>query len=202
MYNIEQNYIFTHPQKCAGSSVAIALGLWKLNKETELFKIHRSLLHKPLNDIADQAKQSGMDIEKAFKFSVVRNPWDRMVSRFFFDIKYVDFYKKKNISTFEEYVKFHHRSFIKNGCRKPLEIKPYLFYNGDYCVDFVIRQEKYNEGLKYVCSKIGLENYEIVNHDHKTGRNDKDYKKMYNDETRSMVEEIGSESIAMFSYVF
>jgi len=203
MYNIEKNYIFTHPQKCAGSSVAIALGLWKHDRSSDIFKLYKSLLHKPLNQIASQGEKEGMEIESAFKFSVVRNPWDRMVSRYYFDMQYVkDFYDKKKVDSFEKYVTFHYNAFQSSGCRKPLEIKPYMYYKNEYAVDFVIRQENYNEGLEYVCDKLGIIDYEIVRHDHRTTRKNKNYREMYNPETRSMVEKLGSESIAMFSYIF
>lgn len=203
MYHIEQNYIFTHPQKCAGSSVAIALGLWKHSRESKTFKLYKDLLHKPLTLMIEQAKKEKMDINKAFKFSVIRNPWDRMVSRYYFDMQYVkEFYSKHNVDNFEKYVAYHYKNYENNGCRKPLEVKPYMFHENEYMMDFVIRQEQYNEGLEYVCSKLGIINYEIVKHDHRTTRKNQGYKEMYNRETRSMVEKIGSESIAMFSYLF
>lgn len=203
MYHLEQNYIFSHPQKCAGSSVAIALGLWKHQRDTDIFKLYKTLLHKSLEKIIDNAKAEGMDVDNAFKFSVVRNPWDRMVSRYYFDMQYVkEFYNKHNVDTFEKYVIFHYNTFEKNGCRKPLEIKPYIYYNDEHAVDFVIRQENYNEGLAYVCDKLGILDYEIVRHDHRTKRKNKNYKEMYNPETKMMVEKLGSDSISMFSYVF
>jgi hypothetical protein len=183
--------------------VAIGLGLWKHKRETEIFKLYKSLLHKPLAGIIEQAKAAGMDVNNAFKFSVVRNPWDRMVSRYYFDMQYVkEFYEKHNVDTFEKYVIYHYNNFQKNGCRKPLEIKPYTYYNNEYAVDFVIRQENYNEGFEYVCNKLGIMDYEIVRHDHNTTRTNKQYQEMYNPETRSMVEQLGSETISLFSYIF
>ena len=203
MYHLEQNYIFTHPQKCAGSSVAIALGLWKHKRETEIFKLYKSLLHKPLATIIDQAKQKGMDVDNAFKFSVIRNPWDRMVSRYYFDMQYVkEFYNKHSVDTFEKYVFYHFKNFESSGLRKPLELKPYMYINDQFFIDFVIRQENYNEGINHVCEKLNIENFEIVRHDHRTTRKNKEYKHMYNTETRKMVGKIGSESIDMFNYEF
>jgi hypothetical protein len=66
----DNNYIFVHIPKTAGRSILTALGL-KLNNQ-----------HKTL---ADYTKELGEPVVRSrFKFTTVRNPWDRAVSWWLF----------------------------------------------------------------------------------------------------------------------
>tara|TARA_B100000085_G_C18563585_1_gene520590 strand:+ start:1717 stop:2325 length:609 start_codon:yes stop_codon:yes gene_type:complete len=202
MFDEEKKYIFTHPPKCAGASVAIAMGLWA-DSDSESFKRYKRLLHESLTDNIIEIENLNLSYEDFFKFSLTRNPWDRLVSRYFFELTHnADFYKKNNLDTFDEFVKSQYIKFQSTGDRGFLKIKPFYYHDNKYCMDFIIKQENFEADLIYVCEKIGIKDPKITRYDQGTKRVDRDYKNMYNTETRKMVEEIGSDSIEMFDYSF
>ncbi|MGK0364729.1 MAG: hypothetical protein ACI85O_001787 [Saprospiraceae bacterium] len=87
-----------------------------------------------------------------FKFSVIRNPYDRLVSRFFFNIKrdtpeLIDFNKRDDvINAFRLFVTQH-----------LYKIENHLLIDGVLAPDYLIRYESLNKDIAEVCRKIGVE---------------------------------------------
>lgn len=201
MYDIEKKYIFTHPAKCAGASVEIALGLWDIDKESEEFKRYYRLLHQSLNDHIEEIKSIGLNWRDFFIFSVVRNPWDRAVSRFFFLKTHHDKYKNNNIS-FDKYIRNCYEYFLSNGEHKHHSIKEFMYFEDEYVIDYVIRQENFETGLQEVMKKLEVTDYKTPHMDQNTIRPSKDYKSYYNKETKNMLAEIAADVIELFNYKF
>jgi len=201
MYDIEKKYIFTHPAKCAGASVEIALGLWNLGRDSEEFKRYKRLLHEPLSDNIDEIKSHGLNWRDFFIFSAVRNPWDRAVSRYFFLKTHNENYKSRNIS-FEGYIKQCYTSFLENGSHEHHSIKQFLYFEDEYVVDHVIRQENFDAGLREAMGKLGITDYKIPRMNQNTIRPSKDYKSYYTTETKNMLAEISADVIELFDYQF
>ncbi len=201
MYDIEKKYIFTHPAKCAGASVEIALGLWNLDKHSEEFERYKRLLHESLGDNIQEIKSHGCNWRDFFIFSVVRNPWDRAVSRYFFLKTHHENYKSSNI-TFERYIKQCYTSFLETGSHLHHSIKQFLYFEDEYVVDHVIRQEHFDTGLQEAMEKLGITDYKIPHMNQNTIRPSKDYKSYYTTETKNMLKEIAADTIDMFEYKF
>lgn len=87
-----------------------------------------------------------------FKFSVIRNPFDRLISRYFFSKK------KENSKYFEglaeQTVVQDFRSFIKQRC---YPIINHLKVEGELALDFLIRYEKLNSDVEHVAHRLGVE---------------------------------------------
>jgi len=67
-YRKKQNYVFIHINKTGGMGIVKALSLKKKQHFTALeYKNHLGILRW----------------NKSFKFSIVRNPWDKVVSQYF-----------------------------------------------------------------------------------------------------------------------
>jgi hypothetical protein len=87
-----------------------------------------------------------------FKFSVIRNPYDRLVSRFFFNVKRdtperIDFSKRDDvINAFRVFV-----------TQRLYKIENHLLIDGVLATDFLIRYESLNKDIAEVCNKIGVE---------------------------------------------
>ena len=117
------NYIFFHLPKNAGVSISDAL----INEEYQLIikKFSQYLLkhlkgkknnfHFSLNNrnffffnshitCYDFYKLiSKKEFENSFKFAVIRNPWDRMVSRYFYSKKVSNYFVNFSFEDFVEY---------------------------------------------------------------------------------------------------
>lgn len=132
-----------------------------------------------------------------FKFTIVRNPWDLMVSLYFHKLKYFPI-EMKDVN-FDNFIKsLYYKKYVEG----------YLFYkiNEKYVCDYHIRYEHLYEGIKHVCKKANIIHYDLNNF--KKFRSDSrpkglNYKTMYkNKKTKKMVEELYESDIQKFKYVF
>jgi hypothetical protein len=133
------------------------------------------------------------DIQNMFKFTIVRNPWDKVVSRFFYvkQHKYKKLKKYKN-ETFESFVK--KRLFIKEHDLQYDKV----FYNGSIFIDFIGRFERLKDDWKIIASIIDCS--ADLPHDNKTER--EPYRNYYNRETRNIVADAYRKDIETFGYSF
>ena len=143
----------------------------------------------------------GYDYNDYFSFSIVRNPWDRMVSIWYFFQKLAkapnpDFTWPVEVigkcKTFDglvrsDYFKLPQLSYVEN-CE-----------TGDLNVDFVGRLENLREDFKIICEKIGLPRIELS---HRNKTKHKHYTEYYDDETRQIVAEKYAKDIEYFGYDF
>lgn len=84
-----------------------------------------------------------------FKFCVVRNPFDKLVSLFFFQ-------KEKGLLGIEnnDDPVGDFRRWIAR--KVPVPDRNQYMINGDFCVDYFIRFEDLANGIKFVCDRLGL----------------------------------------------
>lgn len=127
-----------------------------------------------------------------YKFSVERNPWDKMVSRYFWDPK-----KRKTDLSFRDFV------LSGQGLRSNFE---YYTLNGIQCVDRLIRYDRLYEELSEVSALLGLP--EDVSEtmrglSAKGGyRKDRDVVGFYDDQTREIVEIFFAREIRLLGFEF
>jgi hypothetical protein len=128
--------------------------------------------------------------DKYLKFCVVRNPYDAVVSHYFF---------KKTNDDFKTYVKN-----FKNG-NHPASNLPRLFLNNLPVCDFYIRYENLIEDTHKLLKLLGITDYNIEDMPtHKTNHNPhtKSYKDYYDDETKEIVRKLFEKEIDFFKYEF
>jgi hypothetical protein len=128
--------------------------------------------HMPAAKIRDKI---GADIWNSyFKFTVVRNPFDKLISGFYMQEKRIKNYttpqrlriiaqKLSGKANPRDYIvgdsqieRF--RSWMRNGGAAGgamLDRNKYLI-NGDVCIDFFIRYEDLENGIKHVCDKLDV----------------------------------------------
>ena len=122
-----------------------------------------------------------------FKFCVVRNPYDKMVSLY-------NMLKNRNKLeiSFEEFCKKYH-------C---INYKRY-FINNKSCIDFYIKFENLKEDLEKVCNNLNIKfDYSLLPKFKTQFRKDNDYKKYYTEETKKIVYEKHIKEFKMFNYKF
>jgi len=184
----DRPFIFIHINKTAGTSIGRAIGLPVKH-------------HLMATEVIDRI---GMDAwNQAYKFTVVRNPWDKVVSHY-------EYRRKKNkteiasrgvpfsewvIKTYGE----NKDAFYYNNPRSfQAQVEWLKDTNGVISMDYIIRFESINEDFEHVRAVIGLEaELPHLNASTRTG-----YQTYYDNETREIVARWFREDIAAFNYDF
>tara|TARA_A100001011_G_scaffold382778_1_gene453118 strand:- start:4732 stop:5382 length:651 start_codon:yes stop_codon:yes gene_type:complete len=209
------NTAFVHIPKTAGSSIANAL----YNKNKELSGVsYESSKHETILDI--QLYLGGNTIFMPYyKLSVIRNPWDRLVSWFS--------YYKKILSSGEieidpiqqscigDFLSMSFGDWVKNlrpTCNKcnstsvdcpMIPLVPQTRYITDYggfiLMDDIIRFESLEEGWRECADKIGIQDCKL-SHLNKGGR--KTYSEYYCNDSKKIVSEIYKNDILNLNYCF
>jgi chondroitin 4-sulfotransferase 11 len=181
-------FIFIHINKTAGTSIGNAIGL--------PIKHHRTASEV----IASIGKDKW---NTAYKFTLVRNPWDKVVSHY-------EYRRKRNKTevasrniSFSEWVKMTYGQdkdpFYYNN---PRAFQPQVEWlkddEGKISIDFIGKFETINEDFEQIKKAIGIE--AELPHLNPTKR--ADYQSYYDDETREIVAHWFREDIEVFGYRF
>ena len=148
------------------------------------------------------------EFDRCVTFSVVRNPWARMVSRYFFthaDAEPSDSEKVRRGTTRN----FHTKEFEpwinkvwkqhKSGKRKNSQRAKLVDLDGNLLVDHVGHLEDVQSTLDWVSARVGVPPIAMP---HINGTRKGHYAQYYNDNTRDMVAEICRDDIECFGYRF
>ncbi|MEM7801551.1 MAG: sulfotransferase family 2 domain-containing protein, partial [Chloroflexota bacterium] len=129
------------------------------------------------------------DLEDYFIFSVVRNPWDRMVSvSSYFDLDFKAYIKEIDRYWEDQNIKIH-----------SLPITTYTHNNGTPFVEFICRFESLQPDMNLVFDQIGIDRRDLplVNQS-----KHKHYAYYYTDFEREKVDHIYREDIKFYGYSF
>ncbi|MBM4149449.1 MAG: sulfotransferase family protein [Lentisphaerae bacterium] len=143
-----------------------------------------------------------------FKFTVVRNPWARTVSRYRFmlednrpDVKpdgKVPSRKFHDLG-FDAWMERRWAAWKKRPGRYRMQLDKIRDESGRVMVDYIGRLEAFQEAVDYICDRVGLPRQEAP-HVNPTGS--KHYSEYYDGRTSDMVLEMCREDIEHFGYVF
>ena len=172
--------------------------------------------HMPAKEIFDLIGQDTWD--RYYKFTVVRNPFDKLISGFFMYEK-----RKQNYSIIQKAKALSRqildlgnpidrvqgktaverfRCWIQKGGEIPDRDK-YLI-DGQECIDYYIRFEELNEGVKHVCNCLGISFEPARIPQMKKGIRDNkvNIQDFYDNKTRQIVEKKYGWELERFGYVF
>ncbi|MDB4279642.1 sulfotransferase family protein [Paraglaciecola sp.] len=141
----EGDWIFSHYIEEYINSDTGIVGYRGLSRSNQRF-----YNHIPAYNLREEL---GNDIwDKYFKFTVIRNPFDKMVSAFFHFEKHrkLDTYSSDKLTDVERF-----RNWVKGG-GKVIDKHIYSI-EGKVAVDYVIRYENLRRDLESVCKKINLD---------------------------------------------
>ena len=152
--------------------------------------------------------------DSLFKFSFVRNPWDRFVSLFHYRKVQYDFndvlnlmsefydYKQKKINGNKSFIPFHKNikntklRLINHFCSNQLG---WISDNdGNLLVDYVGKFENIDADFKEVCDRINKPFY--LPHVNKSKH--KHFTEYYSSQTRDIISKIFAKDIEKFNYTF
>mgnify|MGYP003626891996 CR=1 FL=1 len=174
--------IFIHPPRCSGTSIEESMLNGKLVPDSE-----KHLNAKQIKDIVKDEWNS------YFKFSIVRNPWDRVISMYHS--------RHYALQGSGKYAGRSLKYFLENLTTPKWE---YGLQCSDYInlsLDFIIKFENRQQDIETLNNKYNLFiDNNIVARKNK-GRH-ADYKKYYNKETIKRVSEMFSEDIKQFNYKY
>lgn len=167
--------IFVHIIKTGGVSVATALKMRKTHCHMSASAIRKRVGEKKWNSY--------------FKFSFVRNPYDKLVSQYHYNRQSFGY----EDATFKEYA-------TAFGEGKQISTYPQLnSWYLDEEVDFVGRFENLQQDFETVCEKIGATDLMLP---HKNKSKHKHYTEYYDDEIKQIVAEKYALDIENFGYGF
>jgi len=200
MISLQKHFLFVHIPKTAGNSIQTALRDYSEDQLVALRKeqdgIERFGLRNPNYNIKKHSTlaeyRDALENEQfrsLYKFSCVRNPWDRMVSYYFTPTQSPETWDRKKF-----------RKMIS----KIVSVADYLRLDEDdedpfTNVDYIMRFENLAEDFRTVCGKVGisaatLPRYNRSNREH--------YSKYYDDELRELVRTQFAAEIERFGYTF
>ncbi len=212
-----KRFIYTKTLKTAGTSVesyfekyCLPRGQWQFSHAREASVRKEGIIgyrgrgkkdpawynHMPARQIKEQLGDQLW--EDYFKFCVIRNPFDKLLSHFYYIIRkeMIDprLLQADDVASF--------RNWLKSGGRV-IDRDKYLI-EGRVCLDYFIRYENLQEGIREVCTRLQVPFEPDQVPRLKTGmRNDqiplKDY---YDAQSISIVKDLYSFELDYFGYDF
>jgi Sulfotransferase family len=200
MISFQKQFLFVHIPKTAGNSVQSVLGNYSEDEivalRGEQDGIERFGLRNPKykikkhSTLAEYKSALGeAQFDGLYKFTCVRNPWDRMVSYYFTPTQQVGAWDRKKFSKI---------------ISRALSVADYLrlgkgeedpFGN----VDYIMRFENLADDFRIVCATLGIPTASLPQHNRS---NHEHYSKYYTDELRELVRERFASEIERFGYTF
>jgi len=196
--------IFIHYPKTAGESMASALTPILQPKQQVGFNNKHLLIGTTAKYLKNHF---GVKWQSYFKFSIVRNPWDRAISWYFHLRKKGDLLNPLNACEIARKCSFLEFCKIVLQEEKPkvetTHFTPFCHWaldeQGDSILDFVGRFENLQQDFDTICKKIGIPRQVLP---HNNGSKHKHYTEYYDDETKQIVAEKYAKDIEYFGYKF
>lgn len=181
--------IFVHIPKTAGTSLCTAL-------------YGDTNIHLTASELRFIDKEK---FDSYFKFAVVRNPWDRLCSAYFYSSIDVSRYgERSSVGFIDKYRSFE--SFVKEWVSKSNIDSHYFFYTqseyvkvGDNNIlDYTARFESLYEDVQILAKKNNM----IIDIKRMNSSGSRDYRAQYDSEMISIVENVYADDIETFGYEF
>lgn len=141
-----------------------------------------------------------------FKFSTIRNPWDRMVSFYFSPHREVKEFNRDEFAKLIQSVPTLRYSISTKSITQKIVSRFGLPFSGDFGkkplgseLDYLIRFENLENDFKAVCKKIGIPPCSLPK---RNSSKRQDYPKYYDEELAEMVSIRFSEEIKLGGYCF
>ena len=158
--------------------------------------------HGSLKNLKEEFLNNNWIWSKYFKFTFVRNPFDRIVSFYHYyrqDLGYVErpelkpesylkLVKASQDSSFADFIKYN-----------KIYIMPSQFEQIKGGEVFIGKSENFQEDFNTVCDKIGIPQQQLP---HKNKSKHKHYTEYYDDETKEIVAKQFAEDIGRFRFEF
>ena len=215
MISHKHKCIFVHIPKAGGTSIENVI--WPLKKDKIESNLYKGLVDKYHNKYQTGqlqhllASQIQMGVGKSifrdyFKFTIVRNPWDKVISQFTYMQRREDlreFIGMKKDDGLKTYL-----SLIKKRKHVQWEHQHKFFLNedGDQLVDYIARFENFNNCVESILKILKLDRVMFglkarkIPHSKKGTR--EHYKYYFDNESSEIVHEMYNRDIELLGYKF
>lgn len=199
-------FVFVHIRKAAGTSLRQILEKVALPKNNNLWykflsrngfaiDYHKYSFRKHANLLEAERSMPEDRFKQYFKFAIVRNPWDRLVSEY----EYI-----KTQPTHSRFKKLHamdFAEFVAYQAKRPAahQVNALRKKNGELGTDFVGKLETLEASLAVIGEKIGLSFAELP-HINQVKR--RDYRSYYSESLAETVASLWQRDISYFGYEF
>ena len=207
MISHKHKFIFIHIPKTGGTSIERLF----VDHETDRMLGGKDVEYK--HDSARQMQETfPKKWEQYFTFTVVRNTWDWIISRFYWHY----FFRPQDLDRLlipthkDRVIEGSFRKFVmslddmlkkKEGRHLELDtqLSRLLDINGEVSLDYVCKFESLQVDFDHVCNKAGISQQKLP-HIHKTKH--KHYTEYYDEEMREIVAKKYAKDIEYFGYKF
>jgi len=185
---INGDFIFIHINKTAGTSIANIIG--------KPFRKH--LTAKEIISVIGQKKW-----DQAYKFAVVRNPWDKVVSQYKHNIKNNVTHMATTKIPFKDWVactygsQRNHYYYYRPQMFLP-QVEWLRDFEGHIKIDDIVRFENLTEGINRVFDRLGID--QELPHVNTTPNTH--YQDYFDDGSRQTISDWFHEDIDEFGYAF
>ncbi|MEO1394467.1 MAG: sulfotransferase family 2 domain-containing protein [Cyanobacteria bacterium J06634_5] len=183
--------IFIHVPKTAGTSIYDLIGYTYIG-------------HVPYDWYKSR---NSVKYDTYFKFSVVRNPWDRLVSTYVYLKKggnnaMDNHWAKKNLSMFSSFDDFVKKWVTEENVQSWMHFIPqhqYIFDNNDNIqVDYIAKFENLSDDFEVISDRLNLQR----SLPHVNAGKRKPYQEYYTEETKDIVSSVYAKDVQLFDYEF
>jgi len=200
MISLQKRFLFVHIPKTAGNSIQSALRVYSEDELVALRReqdgIERFGLRNPKYKVRKhsalaeyRAALGDEQFRSLYKFTCVRNPWDRMVSLYFTPTQNPGEWDRKkfwNIAASAPSA----ADFLRFGAGEP----------DPFCnVDYVMRFENLANDFRAVCAVLNIPPPKLPRLNRSSRQH---YSKYYDEELRELVRERCAAEIERFGYTF
>lgn len=217
--SFRKKFVFIHITKAAGTSVT---NLLKQYSDPPILssKLVRNGVHiighhlgvdlmqytgrfiLPLHSTATMllSRYPNLNFHDFYRFAIVRNPWDRLVSLYSFSR--LPRKRYTHPLQYEQGCQLSFSEFAEQVCKNsPMNQVDYLFQDpvGNLEMDYIAKTERLDSDIKIILNTIGLPNAEVQ---HLNSTNHHHYISYYNDETQKLVASAFARDIELLNYEF
>jgi len=204
MLSSEKKFLFIHVPKTAGNSIQDALRSYSDDEIISVAPYHdgverfalRSTKYKTMKHSTyfDYQIEYGADLMNSlFKFTCIRNPWDRCMSHFFSPHRGQVEWNKEDFVRFVGEVVKPISFYISSGkILQPIEV---ALDN----IDYIIRYEMLIKDIGELVQRLDLRNFELAHRNSSTNLNPR---RFYDSASVRFVNDFFMEEIEYFKYSF
>ena len=194
---LAQKCLFIHIPKCAG--IAVSNALFNCRAGGHLPLSHYQLIITP------------QLYKRLFKFTVVRNPYARLLSAYTFlasgGLTNEDAaWSARVLSAYGNFSEFVEGWLTPDRAQRTLHFRPQIWFlkipgRKISDIDFIAHQETLSTDFDYICQTLGIANA-LLGRQNRSSPPETDYRALYSLRARQIATEIYREDLAHFSYRF
>lgn len=191
MISHKHRFIFVHIPKTGGTSLASFLYRY----------CEKVIKHQFAEDLLDE---SVPDVDY-FKFSLVRNPWEREISRYFYQRQTPtnELHEEARKLSFKEWLRRRQNDEIFMSFFGAPMLDWLMDEKGNILVDYIGRLETIESDWRNICDRLKDHDISIDSKLPQMNRSEHGhYSEYYDDESREMIEFVYGKDIEYFQYRF